>query len=91
MSTNSTPRRSWMASAVLCLVFLSLLAAALLPKAEGTQAQGTQAQSTSAPTGEPYAANPEPASVKDVVKQKNAVHRQYAQQQAVPATGHGLS
>ncbi len=80
-----------MASAILCLVLLSLLAAALLPKAEGMQ-QGTQAQSTFAPaTGEPYAANPEPGSVKDVVKQKNAVHRQYAQQRAVPATGHGLS
>jgi hypothetical protein len=81
-----------MASAVLGLVFLSLLATALFPKEESTQAQGTQTQSSFAPAmGEPYAANPEPASVKEIVKQKNAVHRQYAQRQAVPATGHDLS
>lgn len=91
MQTNSAPRRPWMASAALPLMPLNLLAAALLPKAEGSQ-QDMQAQSTFAPaTGQSHAANPEPVSAKDALKQKNVMHRQSAQQQAAPATGYDLS
>lgn len=94
MQTNQAQQhsqpRSWMTSAVLSVLFVSLLAAALRPKEHDPQNR-TTAQPVSAQ--EPYAArhNPAPASVKDIVKHKTGTHRQYALQQATHAHESGVS
>ena len=75
MQTNQAQPRSWIASAVLAMVLVSLLVAAVQPKAQPVSAQ------------QPYAPVQAPAttSVKDIVKHKTETHRQYALQQATPA------
>ncbi len=87
METNQDQRSSWMVSAAFGVALVSLLAAIFTSKV-----QGTQAPSASAPAkSEPYAKNQKPASVKDIVGQKNDMHRQYAVQQTTPASGRDLS
>ena len=75
MQTNQAQPRSWIAGAVLCVLLVSLLAAAVQPKAQPVSAQQPDA------AGQP----PATTSVKDIVKHKTETHRQYALQQATPA------
>ncbi len=87
MHTDQDQRSSWMISAAFCVALVSLLAAIGISKV-----QGTQTPQASVPVkSEPYAKNQKPASVKDIVGQKNDMHRQYAQRQVTPVAGHGLS
>jgi L,D-peptidoglycan transpeptidase YkuD (ErfK/YbiS/YcfS/YnhG family) len=87
MQTDQDQRSSWMVSAAFCVAFVSLLAAIVLSKVQAAQ---TPPASTPAKS-EPYAKSQKPASVKDIVGQKNDAHRQYAQQQTTLPAGHGLS